>query len=334
MAAKRAGNPVNMTDVARRAGVSQSTVSRVIGNHPGISEKTRQTVLDALRETGYKAEVLQLVRPEPEEEMRSVTFAMCPLPEQRDPFALEFFSTLADGIREGFAGQNVRLRLETLPAAASELPEEGRNADGVILIGYPSESLRARLRRDGIPCVIASGDIYTRFEDMVTVNNFEAGAEGCRYLLKHGVKRIGFLLNDHNLARYAGFQTELLRNGIAVRPEDFRLLPDTNLNTYIEAIHHWIASGDLPEALVIGYIDAACAVETILRLHDITVPGGIRLIAFDHHPGRRSTIASLHSDPFKIGFRAAKRLAEKMLTGDEGPVQIIVPMTLAASDPD
>ncbi|WP_419646017.1 LacI family DNA-binding transcriptional regulator [Victivallis vadensis] len=54
MALKRSFGAVNMTDVANRAGVSQSTVSRVINHHPGIRPETRDTVLDALRELGYK----------------------------------------------------------------------------------------------------------------------------------------------------------------------------------------------------------------------------------------------------------------------------------------
>lgn len=54
MALKRSFRAVSMTDVANRAGVSQSTVLRVINHHPGIRPETRDTVLDTLRELGYK----------------------------------------------------------------------------------------------------------------------------------------------------------------------------------------------------------------------------------------------------------------------------------------
>ena len=179
-------NTVNMTDVALRAGVSQSTVSRVINNHPGISRRTRQSVLDALRILGYKSEILSLIQPQREKYEFSVTLLMCPLPEQRDPFALEYFSILADGVRDGLAGENVKFQLRTLRAGTEEPPEFEAERDSVILVGYPSEGLRRNLREAGIDYLITSGDIYSDTEDMVTVNNFEVGEICCRWLLDQG----------------------------------------------------------------------------------------------------------------------------------------------------
>lgn len=328
---KRINGPVSMTDVAQRAGVSQSTVSRVINNHPGISRRTRQSVLDSLRVLGYKSEVRNLIEPN-RGESQAVVLAMCPLPEQRDPFALEYFRLLADGVREGFGGENVNCRMTTLAADSQELPDADSAPDGVILVGYPAEGLRAELRKAGISYVITSGDIYAANEDMVTVNNFEAGIEGCRYLLERGVRRIGFLLSPQNMTRFAGFQAELTRRNLSLRPTDIRVLPDTNLSSFIDAIHRWIAEKDLPEALVVSFFDAADTVRTILRLHGIRVPEDIRLMTFDHHCGRESEIVSLHSDPYQLGFRSAKRLLEKARSGDDCPIQIIVPMKLAAND--
>ena len=325
-------NTVNMTDVALRAGVSQSTVSRVINNHPGISRRTRQSVLDALRILGYKSEILSLIQPQHEKYEFSVTLLMCPLPEQRDPFALEYFSILADGVRDGLAGENVKFQLRTLRAGTEEPPEFEAERDSVILVGYPSEGLRRNLREAGIDYLITSGDIYSDTEDMVTVNNFEVGEICCRWLLDHGFKRIGFLLNPHNLPRYAGFQIELQRHGLQVRESDFRLRPDTNLSGYIEAIHHWIAEKDLPEALVVSYIEAAQTVLTVLRLHNIRVPEDLCLVAFDHHPGQKSEIVSMHSDPYQLGYRSARRMLEKVRCVEKSPIQVVVPMTLTAPD--
>lgn len=46
--------PVSMAEVARAAGVSQQTVSRVVNGHPNVSERTRARVLDAIRELGFR----------------------------------------------------------------------------------------------------------------------------------------------------------------------------------------------------------------------------------------------------------------------------------------
>ena len=209
MAIRRNGNAVNMTDVALKAGVSQSTVSRVLNNQPGISRHTRTTVLETLRQLGYKTSSGH-AKPEAEE-TAAVSLVMCPLPEQNDPFALEYFATVASGIRETLEKVGARLRLQTLPAGAAELPG-ATTAEGVILLGFPSEELRAALRKQHIVYIIASGDIYSSTEDMVTVNNFEASVEACRYLLRRGIRRIGFLMAPFGLERNAGLQMELLRN--------------------------------------------------------------------------------------------------------------------------
>ena len=46
--------PVSMAEVARRAGVSQQTVSRVVNGHSNVSEATRERVLAAIRELGFR----------------------------------------------------------------------------------------------------------------------------------------------------------------------------------------------------------------------------------------------------------------------------------------
>ena len=196
MAMRRVNGPVNMTDVAQRAGVSQSTVSRVINNHPGISRRTRLNVLDSLRVLGYKSEVRDLIEPDRGKPL-AVVLAMCPLPEQRDPFALEYFRLLADGVREGFGGESVNCRMMTLAADSAELPDSDSVPDGVILVGYPSEALRAGLRREKITYVITSGDIYAADEDMEAI--FLPAGAVLAWQLTTSAAAIPQLMLDHPL---------------------------------------------------------------------------------------------------------------------------------------
>ena len=73
---------VTTTSIAKRAGVSQSTVSRVINNYRGINRVKRESVLAAMRELGYYAN---------RNVKRRVGIVICPLPEQKNMMALEFF---------------------------------------------------------------------------------------------------------------------------------------------------------------------------------------------------------------------------------------------------
>ncbi len=104
---------VTTTSIAKRAGVSQSTVSRVINNYRGINRVKRESVLAAMRELGYYAN--RNVR-------RRVGIVICPLPEQKNMMALEFFGNQ-------IAAQETVLE-ERKKAEAAKKSEEGASNRG------------------------------------------------------------------------------------------------------------------------------------------------------------------------------------------------------------
>ena len=315
-----------MTDVAHRAGVSQSTVSRVLSRHPAISDSTRELVQNALRELGYKSDFVKLISGNVQGKT-VLDLVMCPLPEQTEPFALDFFSMILQGAKEGAAGTAYRIQAITLPPDTEEITDDF-SGSGVILLGYPTEKLRENLRKAEIPYIIASGDIYVgRNEDFVSPDNFECGVEGGRYLISRGCRRVGFILSRHNLIRYAGFEYALRMQGLDVRRSDLRLVKDTDMSAFIEIIHHWIKEKDLPEAIVVGYNDSASAIETILKLNEIRVPDDVVLLSFDHNPARISR-PCLCSKPYEMGCIAVARLIEKIQKPDSPVRWSISPMTL------
>lgn len=325
MRTKRNTGTVSMTDVAQLAGVSQSTVSRVISRHPAISESTKHQVLCALRELGYKSEFVKLISDD--HRKTTLDLVMCPLPEQNDPFALDFFSTVLQGAKDGTAGTDYLVQAITLPAGTTELPEHF-NRNGIILLGYPEEKLRRQLKTEQIPYIIASGDITVgRDEALVAPDNFECGIQGGKYLFEQGCRRIGFLLPRHNRNRCSGFEYAFRTRGLEIRPSDIRFVQTTDVSAFIEAIHHWITEKDLPEAIVVGFNDAANAIETILKLNGIRVPENVILMSFDHNPNRISR-PCLCSKPYEMGKLATVRLLERIQHPDIPSSWTIVPMTL------
>ncbi len=319
-----------MTDVAHRAGVSQSTVSRVLSHHPAISDSTRELVQNALRELGYKAEFAKLISGDFQGKT-VLDLVMCPLPEQTEPFALDFFNMILQGAKEGAAGTDYRIQTITLPADTEEITEDF-SGNGVILLGYPTEKLRKNLRTAAIPYIVVSGDISVgREEDLVSLNNFESGIEGGKYLISRGYRRIGFILSHHNLSRYAGFEYALRMQGLNVRPSDLRLVKNTEVSSFIEIIHHWIREKDLPEAIVVGFNGSANAIETILKLNDIRVPEDVFLLSFDHNVLRINR-PCLCSMPYEMGHIAVARLIEKIRKPDNPACWSIIPMTLEGID--
>ncbi|MEI3038063.1 MAG: LacI family DNA-binding transcriptional regulator [Victivallales bacterium] len=326
MRIRRSTGSVNMTDVAHRAGVSQSTVSRVLSRHPAISDSTRELVQNALRELGYKSESEKTGTGGSQKKV-VLDLVMCPLPEQTEPFALDYFSMILQGARDGAAGTGCRIQTISLPADAEEITDDF-SGDGVILLGYPAEGLRRNLKKAGIPYIVVSGDVYARRdEDLVSPDNFECGVEGGKYLISRGYRRIGFILSRHNLNRYAGFEYALRMEGLEVRRSDLRLVRNTDISSFIEIIHHWIREKDLPEAIVVGFNDSANAIETILKLNEIRVPEDVLLMSFEHNPARANR-PCLCSKPHEMGHIAVARLMEKIQKTDSPVCWSIIPMTL------
>lgn len=325
MKTKKQTVSVNMTDVALRAGVSQATVSRVVNRYPSISGKTRQAVLKAINDLGYKSAFHNLFEDE-ERNNFVIDFVMCPLPEQKNPFLLDFFSMMLEGAKRGTEGTDFRVRVVMLPADATE-PSSELSGEGEILVAYPSPELRRKLKAAKIPYVVASADCDAgEDEDLVGVDNFEASVRAGEYLIESGCRNIGFMLCKQNIIRFSGFLHAITAHGLTVRPDDFRLQKDSNIGTFIECAHRWIAERNLPDAIVVGFEAAAEAVKTIFQLNGIRVPEDIRLLSFGHCAP--TVCPCLCVDPARLGHHAALRLLEKLRRPAELPYWTILPLVL------
>jgi len=326
MDSTRNNTSVTMTDVALRAGVSQTTVSRVLSNHPRINEQTRKQVFSAIRELGYRH--IGLSDALRQTERIVVGMFICPLPEQKNPLGLDFFSGIITGIQESAAENHIEVKLATLAAEAGNLETHG-NFSGLILMGYPSQNLLDRLHRDRISYVVVSGDDnFNSSCNLVTVNNVEGGMIACRHLLERGSKRIGLIMTKHNMMRISGLRAEMLNHGLSIAPEDLHIVNSSDISSFVEIIHRWIAAGNLPDTLVISFYDAAVTVKTMLTLNGIRVPEDIYLFTFKHRIGD-NIIPGLRQPPAEImGRKAMARLQELLQNPNDTPHRVIMPMTI------
>ncbi len=319
---------ITMTDVAERAGVSQATVSRVLSNHPRINNYTRQTVMHAIQELGYRHVSLngengRVSAP------TTLGLLICPLPEQKNPLGLDFFNEIIAGIQEVALDHHLEIVLATLPAGADKVMLANVTQErmaGLILLGYPSEQLTTRLREEKIKYVVVSGDdnIDDR-SDMITVNNIEGSINACRYLLSRGCRRLGFIVSHQDSFRMTGFQVELLRHDLSIAEKDVSVVESTDISAFIEEIHCWINRGDLPDAIVISFYDAAMAVKTLLTLNGIKVPENVVLFSFKHRLSD-DQIPCIHLSPSMLGKKAARRIMEMLRDPSDPPHRIVVPM--------
>lgn len=319
---------VKLSDIAIRTGVSQSTVSRVLNNQPGISETTRDTVLSTLRELGYKAEAFGALNPESDFRLR-IDVVICPLPEQKNPMGIECYTTIIDSIRGKIDPEEVNLWLNIATPGTAKPPFRS-DAAGVLLVGTSSDELMRQLKEAGIPFVILSNNRRDANEDLVTTDKFTESIRVCDFLLERGIRRIGMVVPDIDLIYAEGFRCSAARHGVTLSDEDIWFARNTDLASFIAPIHKMLdAAPNLPQALIFASYDAANLCEEMLKLKNLRVPEDVVFVAFTDHecPGYEHYI-SVHMNTAEMSRLALERLLRKIEEPGRLGYRIVVPMQI------
>jgi DNA-binding LacI/PurR family transcriptional regulator len=188
---------MSITQVARLAGVSSSTVSRVINNHPRVAEETVKAVRAAMAKLNYTPSER---RPGPKPAManasrgKTIIFLMLGASNNQ---ATPAFEQLMRGVSEGASKLDLRLVFHHV-ANPDDLPAhvlEG-TVDGLLLHGsLPSAETREKLQR--FPTVWLMGNRRRPdWGDQVMPDTYEIGDKAARYLLGRGHRHLAYMNLD------------------------------------------------------------------------------------------------------------------------------------------
>lgn len=194
MPGRNASKRLTIRDVAKAAGVSTQTVSRVINNHPDVAPDTLARVQGVIKELGYAPDILarSLIRG------RSNSIGIV-------AFGLEFYgpSRLLAGIERQAAemGYSITLNLVHQPAMTDVTALlnalESRRVDGVIWaipeIGDNRAWARERAISSSLPMVFVNGDPSTIAAPMIGIDNAAIGRLAAEHLLARGARTIGLV---------------------------------------------------------------------------------------------------------------------------------------------
>jgi len=213
---------VTIKDVARQAGVSPSTVSRVIADHPRISPDTKEKVRAIMNELGYYPNAI--ARSLVNQTSNSIGVIRARLTEEN--FANPFFPAVIQGISSVAYKHRLSLVLSTSKTFQQEDEEcldllRQRRVDGVILLAsHREDQLIPRLRKDGFPFVLIGR--YEGQEEINWVNNdnIEDAKTAVRYLLDKGHRRIACLDGDPryvvSIDRLSGYKKAFIEQNLEV----------------------------------------------------------------------------------------------------------------------
>jgi LacI family transcriptional regulator len=239
-------------DVARLAGVSTATVSRVINDDPRISEKTKVKVADCIKSLDYK--INNVARSLKTNRTYSIGFVCPEIPN-------DFFMTVAKGVEDelGKYGYSVII----CNSSEDIKKEEDRIkllcekcVDGIIVIPMSNEGRHfCFLKQLNIPVVMADRLVDNFTTDAVLVDNINGCYEAIEYLIKKGQKRIGFFGGDIRLTpayeRYEGYKRALADYSIPL-DEEIVKFGDFHIQSGYEMMEELLSIEEAPNDVFIS----------------------------------------------------------------------------------
>ncbi|MEV4561214.1 LacI family DNA-binding transcriptional regulator [Kitasatospora sp. NPDC049285] len=316
---------VTISDVARQAGVSKSTVSRVLNAGADVDAATAARVREVIDALGYvpRLGAVQLARGS------SRTLAMF-APSVTWPWMGEVLQGVADTVEAaGYA-----LMLFTAgggPASMAHFTAQvsARACDGLLAI-VPERSLPAieEMRSRGMPVVLIDDHGHHRPAlPSVATTNHTGGAQAAAHLHAAGRRRPLVITGPVRFGcvgqRLSGFQDVL--------PATFVLEGEFTERTGHEAVEHALAAGAEFDAVFAHNDQIAAGALRALRASGRTVPDDVAVVGFDDLPLARSTDPALTTvrQPMRAMGRAAATLLLAELGGTPIPDEpLIIPTDL------
>jgi LacI family transcriptional regulator len=312
---------VTLYDVAHQSGVSYQTVSRVINDHPHVSEATRQRVLRVIKELDYR----------PNRAARSLV--------TRRSFTLEIITfgsnfygpaKMVASVERAAKARGYNLTFSNLDSTE---PESFRGAldsiserlvDGLVIIsptdGTPHDQLLALCR--GIPTVLVDNE-QGAVAPSVIIDQHYGGVMLAKHLLELGHREICEISGPLNWygakSRQAGLRETL--SGVGVSLVASSEGDWTPLCGY-DGTRRLLDSGARFTALVAGNDHTALGAMRALREHGLDVPRDVSVVGFDNIPETayyEPPLTTVHQDFEALGSQSVEYLVD-LISSPETPV--------------
>lgn len=330
---------MTLRDVAQRAGVSVSTVSRVInsGNEKSATKEVRDRIWQAVQECGYQpnkfAQSLKKggVKTSPPAEVY-VLFA-----RSEDRMQDIFFAEMENYVKEELLRQGMLFcgsySKNQLAILAREMADNNRG-DAVIVLGRVSESAQRQLKslKKKVICItLNQGEMD--FDHVVS--DGERGAEiAMEYLAANGHKKIAYVGEYLDEVRYRGYKNYLLSHKMPA-PKEYVINTSMTVSGGYKAIDFYSKLPDKPSALFCA--NDVTAIGAIKGLKDIglKVPDDISVISIDNIKDAESFCVPLTTVqiPLKeMACFAVKTMKDRLEHGHKVTLRIFMPSKLVVRD--
>lgn len=325
MTKKRA---ITMTEVAQYAGVSQSTVSIVLNstNAPNIPDETRQRVLNAVAELGYRPNALaQGLRMK-----RSGIFGFVTDEIAITPHAGKIFEGAQD-----VAWENGKILILVNTKAQPDLENTaidlllGRQVEGIIYATMFHRPVRVPAALREISTVLLDCFVEDRRMPSVVPDEYEGGLRATKYLIDKGHRRIGFINNIDDIpatfGRLEGYKSAMATAGIPYEAELVYRDQSIQEGGYRGAIQ-LLQQQNRPTALFCFNDRMAMGAYDAIRKLNLQIPQDVAVMGFDNQEliagHLYPSLTTMELPHYQMGSWAARHLVEILAESENGiPMQ-------------
>jgi LacI family transcriptional regulator len=324
------GEMASTRTVAQQAGVSIGTVSRVMNNKPGVSEATRQRVLEVIHELKYSpfkrpslsnpTHIGLLVRPFPQAMLYNA-----------------FYGDVYHGVEQICRDLRITMSMSTLDLEDSSLGSPpvlltDERIGGILVIGAVRQEIIERIAAAvRVPLVLVDNWYMRCPWDSIMIDNYAGMSQATEYLIDHGHRSISLVGGPSHpsiVERRAGYEQTLRERGLEPCVVS---QPDMEPENGEAAVEELLQVR--PETTAIQCVNDSLAVGVLKRLRALgrRVPEDVSLLGFDDIALAQHTmppLTTLRVDRQGMGRSAVELLLGRLSAQDRAPTKLMVGVTL------
>jgi len=295
-------------DVAKTAGVSVSTVSRVLNGKVDVAKETKTHVLEVIEDLGYSTNLAA-------RSMRSQKKNLIGLvmPDIAYPYAIEIMKGVNQAIAES--------EFDLLVYTSGDVRKRGHVTSEQKYI-----TLLAKSISDGVIVVAPVASEYNIDKPIVSIDpvmshpnypavhatNYKGSLDAMEYLIGLGHKRIGFIGGRVELEsanrRFSGYRDALKRAGIPI-DEQLIVSGDYTTKTGVEGGQKLLSLEDRPTAIFASNDQMAMGVYQIAEKMGLSIPNDFSLVGFDNIPESKYLgLTTIDQFILRMGYTATQML--------------------------
>ncbi|SDZ38422.1 DNA-binding transcriptional regulator, LacI/PurR family [Evansella caseinilytica] len=327
---------MKIDDIAKMAGVSKSAVSLALNGKPGVSQQTREKILNIAEAEGY---IPRTLKTQSNNTSKIFRFVACThtgiITEQYQ--SQSFFMELMNNIDQFITSKGYSLIISSVNVESLEQEiknlEKIQRSSGILLLGTNLTDTQIRTISKLQPNLVVLDTCYETLDiNFVVMNNVYGGYQAGEHLIHLGHQTIGYVESTSRMynfdMRKKGFQQAMAENNLTIHPEHrFRISPTdvTVQEGFKQAILN--LEDNLPTALFCECDYMAISVIKSLSELKINVPEDVSVIGFDNIDEAKiisPELTTIHVKKDKIAALAVEKLLEEIENTESDKMKILV----------